>query len=48
MAKLDRWHLAWILALVVGGVLLGVGFVLALVYRDVGETANFSSIWGSG
>ncbi len=44
--KLDVWHILWLLALVVGLALLGVGLCLALVYRNVGATANFSSIWG--
>ena len=46
MRKLDVWHTLWLLALVVGLVILGIGFWQALAYRDVGETANFSSIWG--
>jgi ElaB/YqjD/DUF883 family membrane-anchored ribosome-binding protein len=46
MQKLDVWHTLWLLALVVGLVFLAVGFRQALAYRDVGETANFSSIWG--
>jgi type VI protein secretion system component VasK len=46
MAKPDVWHLVWVIVLILGGVLLAIGFVLAWLFRDVSELANFSSIWG--
>jgi hypothetical protein len=46
MQKLDVWHVVWILVLVVGTVLLGVTFVIALYQRENSTFANFASIWG--
>lgn len=46
MHKLDRWHLVWLLVLLVGLVLLAVTFVVAYVYRENGPFANFAGIWG--
>jgi hypothetical protein len=46
MQKLDVWHLAWVLVLVVGGVLLSFTVVIALHYRESSTFGNFASIWG--
>jgi hypothetical protein len=46
MDKPDVWHLVWIIVLILGGVLLALGFFFALLYREESETANFASIWG--
>jgi hypothetical protein len=46
MQKLDVWHLVWMADLVVGVLLLGVSFVIALCYRESSTFANFASIWG--
>jgi hypothetical protein len=46
MQKLDVWHVVWVLALVVGVLLLGVTLVMALYHRESNAFANFASIWG--
>jgi hypothetical protein len=46
MPKLDVWRLVWVLVLAVGGLLLGVTLVIAVVGRESGSFANFASIWG--
>lgn len=46
MRKLDVWHVVWVLVLVVGGVLLGLTFAIAIGYHENNAFANFASIWG--
>src|SRR5436309_564644 len=46
MHKLDVWHLAWVLVLVVGGVLLLVTLGIAYSQRENSTFANFASIGG--
>lgn len=43
---MQTFHYKWILAGIAAGVFLVLGFVLAYGFRETGETANFSSIWG--
>ncbi len=40
------WHYKWILAGIGGGFFLLLGFILAYLFRDTTQTANFASIWG--
>jgi len=46
MGRVDLWHLIWIVVLILGIILLAGTFFIALYYRESGQTANFSSIWG--
>ena len=46
MQKLDVWHLAWIVVLVVGVVLLAFTLGIAFYNRENSTFANLASIWG--
>jgi hypothetical protein len=46
MNKQDRWHVVWMLVLVIGGLLLALTLVIAYAQRESSAFANFASIWG--
>src|ERR1700741_4623705 len=46
MQRFDVWHLIWALVLILGVVLLGITFGIALYQRESSTFANFASIWG--
>jgi hypothetical protein len=43
---MQKWHIIWVLVLVLGAVLLGVTLVIALYHQDNSTFANVGSIWG--